>query len=167
MKQVTITTCKSTIVVVDLPKDAFNVKCISFPPYGIIYTSYVGKSKRGLCIKTDSPFERLGSPSQVTEEQWKGIVDFHDKPDGYYRDYLYHTIKAPHIWKTTATESGLSLLKANGVVLDNPIGTKPRWDELAPSEYPHDYLEHLQRWQQAQEQVWSNPQIFIKLKGAS
>lgn len=70
----------------------------------------------------------------------------------------------------TAKESGLSLLKANGVLLENRHGKdkpnhigyigNPSKNDILLMENQIKIKQH--RWQQAQEQVWLKPHIFIK-----
>lgn len=73
----------------------------------------------------------------------------------------------------TAKESGISLLKANGVLLENTFDSEPQLSDYVfedhpelvgnPKEYDLDTFNiDSYKWQQAQEQVWLNTHVFIK-----
>lgn len=169
MKQVTITIGKVKMLVVDLSQEALNIKCIPYHPYGIYYTvksSGSSKGKRGCIIKTDFEVKKMGNAHQLTEEDWKGIVD--SWTNGYYQDYENDVNHPPIDGEDyidlfcigTATESGLSLLKANGVVMENSLGEEPL--RYTP-DIGSDFVPYHDKWKEAQEQVWLNPQVFIKL----
>lgn len=141
MRQAEIVTEKVEMLVVDLPTDGtFNDK--------------IKELCENLLTVFGTQYKHLGKETELTEEYWKGIVENHEYPfeEGSfcYPDYEVYPKIA---WKAfnTATESGLSLLKANGVVLDNP------YDEpgLMPSA-------ELDAYRQAESKVWKNPHIFIK-----
>ncbi len=158
MKQVTITTGKATIVVVDLPEGAFNIKCVSFRPYGIYYIVKSAKAPRGKVgcfVKTDFQVMNLGHVSKVSDDLWDKIVDWNE-------EHLFYFKYPNKDWQgdITATESGLSLLKANGVVMDNPLGEEPL--RYTP-DIGSDFVPYHNKWLEAQKDVWLNPQIFVKV----
>lgn len=106
----------------------------------------------------------LGKVKELTEEQWKAIVDNHiipfDESVTCYPDYTVDGFKG----LDTATESGMSLLHSLNVYLNNPYGEdKPV--KLLHSNGSLDISEKLMKsyqdkWQEAQEKVWLNPVIF-------
>ncbi|MGJ1432871.1 hypothetical protein ACR79M_14950 [Sphingobacterium spiritivorum] len=152
MKQKQITTGKATIVVVDMPEGSFDPIIED-----CMLKYYVDKHIEGTgsVWHTKFPFgnyKPLGLPSWITEDQWKEIVDLHYSHlgfDDYDSDCEFNVLN-------TATESGLSLLRANGVVLENPVTV----DLSGNNELNCDYAE----WQTFESQIWKNPYIFIKVK---
>ena len=95
-------------------------------------------------------YRPLGELSRLSEEDWKGIVD--------YNTYYSTLTKS---WEGSATEFGLSLLKANGVVMENPMGEEPL--RYTP-DIGSDFVPYHDKWKEAQEQVWSpNTHVFIKI----
>jgi len=93
MKQITITTAKATIIVFDLPEDALNF--------------------RGIESISGAEFKILGKATELTEEQWRTIVDSnHGGFECYDKDMM---LKNCRNYCNSATESGSSLLSANGV----------------------------------------------------
>lgn len=156
MKGIKIKTDKKEILVLDVPENAKNIIVRqndhqSDAWYDIDDVSQIVNLPNG-------KWQYIGSPSKVTEKQWRGIVDY------------------PVYWSTltkqyegNATESGLSLLKSHGVILENPY-QKPSRQKTFTGGVLGDvkgsmsvYRMLYDKWKQAQEQVWSNPQIFIKL----
>lgn len=115
----------------------------------------------------------LGKVSELTEEQCDLIVpkiDIDDPTCGFERfmtddEFARHDrVEAC----STATESFHSLLKANGILLDNPLGKKPiRTTPFMNDGYYSDldrveidaYNAELKDWQEAQSKV-SNPLII-------
>lgn len=149
MKQVTITTGNATIVVVDFSDIKKEEDLYQFRD-----------------VYTVDEWSHLGGSKELEEEDWKGIVD-QGAHSGLFSHYVAG-VMPPNIYcYKTATESGISLLKANGVVMENPLGEEPFYSPNMKSETPYaDLYEHNHRlacWQQAQSKVWVNPQIFVKL----
>lgn len=148
MKQVTITTCQATIVVVDFGE--------------LKKESYLYEFRE---IYPTEQWIHLGGIKELTEKDWKRIADSFDLLGDINVGYKNYEFEEPV--HDTATESGLSLLKANGVVMENKFGEKPFFNPNPKSVTPYaDLYEHNCRemqWQQSQDQVWSNPHIFIKL----
>lgn len=118
----------------------------------------------------EGTYKSIGSAHEVTEEQWKGIVEQIGVDEW---DVFVNYVDERCAFET-ATESGLSLLKANGVVLENEFGEEPKLSDYVfeehpelvgnPKEYDQDKFDSdYQEWQKCQEQVWSNCQLFIKL----
>lgn len=116
MKQKQITTCKATIVVIDMPED--------------VILEEVNSIQGMINFQTRC----LGPLSQVTEDQWKEIVD-QSLHTGLHPHYV-KGINPPNTYcYEDAAESGLSLLRAHGVVLENPLGV---WNGLdgRPQTFP-------------------------------
>lgn len=157
MKTKEITTRKATILVVYLPEGATGL--IVNDGNIIVAIKYLA----AMDIKIpDGNWQHLGQLSDITEEQWKDVVEdskcFVTDEIGYI-DYLNDDQLCP-----LAKKSGLSLLKANGVLLENTI-TKPvkyKGDDFFKHQAKQMYDFAINRWQQAQEQVWKNVHIFIK-----
>ncbi|MGJ1369557.1 hypothetical protein [Sphingobacterium spiritivorum] len=169
MKTIEITTGKATIVVVDMPEECF-VSQISIGG-GLIETAigFPDGSYRGI-NKFNQNLKELGPLSQVTEDQWKEIVD-QSLHTGLHPHYV-NGINPPNAYcYQNATESGLSLLRANGVVLENALGT---WNgsDRRPQTFPDgaqfnsaiELYNFQKKWDKHQSEVWKNPYIFIKVK---
>lgn len=144
MKTKEITTIKATILVLDM----------SGMTHAEINTSTVSKDI----------WHYLGQLSDITEEQWKQVVDDHDDGYFYYPDGYKDTCD-------TAKESGLSLLKANGVILENDMpfpdmNDSKYYDEPKPLDgsgfYQEIYNLDAIQWRDLEKQVWQNVHIFIK-----
>lgn len=116
-------------------------------------------------------WEMLGHYKELSEEQWKGIVEDSQvyDPNGHpyepitaYKDYLSGN------WVVTATESGLSMIESE-VLLRNPY-EKPRIDNYRDNgrwiyEFADaDYENELSNWQAAEDQVFHNPILFVEFK---
>ncbi|MGJ1196306.1 hypothetical protein ACR777_21970 [Sphingobacterium spiritivorum] len=148
MKNIEIITLKSSFVLIDMPDN---------------YDVYKVHTERGI-------YSKLCPVNEMNENQWKDIVDLHYSQLGfedYDSDCEFNVLN-------TATESGLSLLRANGVVLENLFGEEPALSDYIfeehpelvgnPKEYDHDKFEYDHSyWAKAQSEVWNNPYIFIKL----
>lgn len=138
MKTKQITTSKATILVVDA-------------------SDFTKKDMRAWDINPE--WQHLGQLYDITEEQWREVVD--GTKDSYGRYYMfenYEYSKHPFDNKDllTAKESVLSLLKANGVVLENMFGT---YEENITS---GDASVSFRNWMEENENVWQNVHIFIK-----
>ncbi|MGJ1362912.1 hypothetical protein ACR79B_20630 [Sphingobacterium spiritivorum] len=162
MKKTEITTGKATIVVVDMPEGAIKINVVE----GCYGNEYKDKIVYNLKEYTENQIlnhiEQIDLPqghwkllrqfSQLTEDQWRDIVDLHYSQLGfedYDSDCEFNVLN-------TATESGLSLLRANGILLENPVTV----DLTGNNELNCDYAE----WQSFESQLWKNPYIFIKVK---
>lgn len=158
MKKIEIKTEKATLLVVDFSLD--RGKSIA---EALLCNPISGN-------KEFEGYELLGKPSDITEEEWNGIVDTgvdFVKETTHFIDYedessLYRS----------AIQSGLSLLKANGILLENPLGVKPMNDEIISKNLIKqgygsndfvDVLYDLHQYESAQEIVWANPHIFVKI----
>lgn len=150
MKQKTITTDKATLLVVEFPEGAEIESALFVNNYGR-YIRWWNKGKDYLVDLPDDEgnWQLLGRLPDITEEQWKCVVDFHDKPEGYFRNYIYHTIQAPHIWKKSATDSGISLLQANEIYFENPIPP---------------FKECFEDFKESQSKVWDKERCYIFIK---
>lgn len=175
MKQKTIVTSKVEMLVVDLPVDAKNVRVGAFDN---IYFDSKSQGWDGydLIETPEGNWKHLGKATELTEEDWNGIVDYNECPDpflGKIKFYQKYPDSLNDNFVNTATESGLSLLKANGVVLENEFGDEPKLQETVPQHMldkgygSNDYVDQLydgHQWQEAESKVWNNAHLFIKLK---
>lgn len=172
MKQKQITTGKATIVVFDMPEEA--IKPHIYIVGELTYLVYHVKSGDGYeqvnVPISEGKWDSIGPLSQVTEDQWKEIVD-QSLHTGLHPHYV-NGINPPNAYcYQNATESGLSLLRANGVLLENPLGV---WNgpDGRPQTFPDgaqfnsaiELYNFQKKWDKAQSEVWINPYIFIKLK---
>lgn len=159
-----IKTTLGTWIACKVPDDAYDFEIYekeSLPTALIVYTKHE-HFKPGLpqpIVIPKGEWGIVGRAWELTEEQWKGIV----APlwNGFYN---YLLINEPvgnykRLVKETATESGHSLLNANGIYQSNPH-TKPDEDDY--SFYTHVNLSVQEEWQQAQTKVY-NP-LILKLK---
>lgn len=167
MKQVQIKTGKVEMLVVDLPegKSFSEIKICCETYYTATETTQYANSITAECIsKSSKEWNYLGKSTELTEEDWKGIVDQKDKGYGvlvnkdYAKDRFTHSL-------FTATESGLSLLKANGVVVENSLGKEPNnnCNEYTDMFTIAKRARKHQEWQEAESKVWRNAHVFIKL----
>lgn len=189
MKNIKIKTLKTTLIVIDMPENFTEVHLSDKTRYadgkGNRLTLHVQHRKRleGEDLHTwlseqhsrhifdgEGEYKLLGHPSELTEEDWKGIVGtVKDTPHGdtdQLVDRFENYAKHGYLSCNSATESGLSLLKANGVVMENCFGEKPDSND----DYYRDamgitdeFYKALAEWNKAQSKVWLNPQIFVKL----
>lgn len=172
MKQVEIVTSKVEMLLVDLPEDAKNVRIEtnqSVIPYGKSIHFEVSPTKESYGLENtewqDLPegnWQHLGKATELTEEDWKGIVDVM-KTKNLYINYN-RSIENPEVYcYKHAKESGLSLLKANGVVLDIP--KKPHWITKINSAEDRDLSQkQMEDYFDAESKVWRNCHVFIKQK---
>jgi len=117
----------------------------------------------------------LGSPFELTEEQWKDIVapipveippgPGNDFCGDCFYGYLDYELPGEYAgwggdagYCGTATESGLSLLLANNIYRENPYGEKPH------ETFNHPEWEYIRaKWQDAENNV-GNWICLIKVK---
>lgn len=178
--QVTITTPKATIIVVYFPTEkgkAMATALLCNPNFGkkefrdntplgpvSEITEDVWKSI------VEDPFTK--GIGQYTEPDDKTGWVFRDRNMGAcweklthvsYRDYtlIPDNISLDDLFPfKSATESGLSLLKANGVVLDNP--EKPYFiSNISSEEDRAKSQEQMENYFNELSKVWSNPHIFL------
>lgn len=96
-------------------------------------------------------WQLLGRLSKLSEEQFSQVVESFGEHNGY-RNYLSSS-QFTELLKKTAKDSFLSLLEANGVVLENKyLKTPGRY-------FPQVVAKN---WHLEQEKVFSNPLIFIE-----
>lgn len=159
MKQVTITTGKCTLLVVELPKDAAHFNTMGI---GAEDTDTSIHYNNGTCSHIGYNLISLGAYPSIIEEQAKEVVDSkHIESScncdecGFdyhaYRNYLEQDDKH---WDnhpsadcaSTALESLDSLMEANEVHFENPLGEHPcesiRETGVA-STYCYDYCQGL------------------------
>ncbi|MGJ1369556.1 hypothetical protein [Sphingobacterium spiritivorum] len=181
MKTIEITTGKATIVVVDMPEEAHKINVVEgcyANEYKdqIVYNvkEYTENQILNHIEQIDLPqghWKILNQFSQLTEDQWQDIVDVSDEGFECWNyeenDWGYHGFDPE--------SSGLSLLRANEVRLENLFGEEPALSDYIfeehpelvgnPKEYDHDKFEYDHSyWAKAQSEVWKNPYIFIKVK---
>ncbi|MGJ1419965.1 hypothetical protein ACR79T_10090 [Sphingobacterium spiritivorum] len=161
MQTIKITTGKATIVVVDMPEGSTgHIRILGAPNRTMIRAQIIScangtsKGRTSYFVKHNIPqghWKLFGHLSQVTEDKWQDIVDVSDEGFECWNyeenDWGYHGFDPE--------SSGLSLLRANGVLLENPVTV----DLTGNNELNCDYAE----WQTFESQVWKNPYIFIKL----
>lgn len=107
--------------------------------------------------RSEKPLTILGRANELTEEQWREMVERHD----LYEGELYYNYEGD-IFFTSATPSGHSLLKSKGLHVENPFRNPDATNVLGASPSGSDYevLDELrEQWQSAQE--LTNPLILI------
>ena len=158
MKQVTIK-AKATIVVIDIPDH--HVANITHIAPGLDTLTIQDVRTGDYVFGINGIFKAAGHPSKLTEEDWKGIVDFFTTDEDFGKEDVFRDYSGKNFFDT-ATESGLSLLRANGVVMyydfddcANPFCEDGRIDM--------GYNESMtcSLCEEAQEQVWLNPSLFL------
>lgn len=109
----------------DVPKDVIDIELHNDEDGGCYFTYHTGMGTDNYDILRETlpegNYSIVGMPLQLTEEQWKGIVETFWNPilleHGKFIDYSHKTTKIytrfdPLFDK--ATESGLSLIKSIG-----------------------------------------------------
>lgn len=171
MKQVQIKTAKSVIMLFDLPREATRIR--SHSEHGTQCLEFYSAFTDTKTLIPVDPIEKLdykylGKATELTEEDWRGIVDYNECPDpflGKLKFYQKYPDSLNDNFVNTATESGLSLLKANGVEIENPLGDEPRF---VPEEYDNTpeeerrFRNNLGAWCNIEDRLWRNTHIFIK-----
>jgi len=121
MKQITIQTAKAQILIVDLPEICNNDADVVSGEHRE-YLKYHSSDFRGMPNYTfyglpEGSWQLYGKASELTEEQWRTIVesDYFDGIGTMYANYEIERIFTFGKTKHRATESGSSLLSANGV----------------------------------------------------
>lgn len=154
MKTKTITTAKAELLVVDLPEDTDKR---SPEVDGKVFCFCTGISPNHCNEERLLPpgnWQPLGFLHEVSEKQWKGIVEEHywDWNLGGYLNYENPDDRT--VLCGTATASGLSLIEAN-VLLENP--NKKRI--FNPEDFNQDeYDEYME----AETKVFRNPYLLLK-----
>lgn len=164
------------LVVGGLPEDARDLKIGSttFKTY-IRWIDFELQLRPIDCIPIEQGdnWQLLGRLHEITEEQWKGIVD---SLDSFYREYSSISFDwyDSGDFTETATESGLSLIQSE-VLLKNPY-EKPDLNKYRRNAYDDDgklmsstwidefsetdWINEDSNWQAAEDQVYHNPVIF-------
>lgn len=106
MKKKIISTVKADLVVFECSD-----KAVLTDIHGDNDVVAVREKSNFLFTLPDGVWIQFESIMQITEEDWKGIVE--DPISSHYINYGYSN--AALKWVRTATESGLSLLKLNGI----------------------------------------------------
>lgn len=163
MKQAHIKTGKVEMLVVDLldGKSFSEIKICCETYYTATETTQYSNSITDVCISMSSKeWNYLGKATESNEEDWKGIVG-QSIHTNLYPHYV-EGITPPNLYcYDTATESGLSLLKANGILLENELGKYP---ESKKYEFTSIYERAVTEWQESESKVWRNCHVFIKMK---
>lgn len=165
MKHKTITTGVCELFVCEVPEDS-HVSQISIGS-GIVETAigHPNGAYKPLQLP-EGNWQLIGRFPDTTDKQWGDIVDkmvFIDE-DGEFEDVVkyrsYSEIPITPFGKTyspiTSSQSGHSLLQANGVYFENPLGASYK----RMPEAGMDYRSFL-RWHKAQEQVWDKERTFL------
>lgn len=152
-----IETPKALVLVVDMPTDAIN----AIVDEG--HLSVFHKSQH--IFHHEIPqgnWQLLGKLSEITEEQWKGIVeDVEPASLGLFPDYNFKPNRLKAVsWCSSATESGLSLIESE-VMLKNPLGDKEPEDIPDLGAFTHYQRNKWKQWQAAEDQVFHNPHLFV------
>lgn len=183
MKQQNIKTGKSEILVIDFPSCATDIKTnyqsVDRNMYRVDLFIYTYKGVVESIKVPSGRWKPVGKLTALSEEDWKGIVDseYFDRGRERLELFVNYSIQLTKTFSDTmsATESGFSLLKANGVVMENDFGEEPVLSDYVfeehpelvgnPKEYDYEKFESdYKEWEQAQEQVWSpNTHVFIKI----
>ena len=87
----------------------------------------------------------------ATEEEAKKVVEDMTTDEPHSNTY-YKAYNEDKAWKFTALESLQTLLIANEIYTENPLGEKPYFDDLSERQ-SHDYFERLEQWELAQQNV--------------
>lgn len=181
MKQVTISTGNNEILVFDIPLEATEWGISPNGWFVWCNDKYDAENidielegfKHGMNDIPRGNWKHLGKAAELSEEDWKGIVDdvliggiVGTMGAGGYWAYAAYDKSNLDGYKT-ATESGLSLLKGNGVVMENPRGEMPEKCSCRTGQ-SMCFVEcglslQYAKWREAEEQVWVNPHVFIKI----
>lgn len=141
-----------TLLAVKVPDGAYNFEVTNSPDGSLSMLEFYSDEAWDQYI--DLPkgnWQLLGTPDQITEDVWSGIVEARWD---YYKNYL--TPKDGNVGNynrlvcKTATESAISFLEANEVYAINPYGERP--DGLDPMTWESEsYEKDLELWQQAED----------------
>jgi hypothetical protein len=163
MRTQIIQTAKAKLLVVDAPSGADKINMPSQRSINYRRGRYNGKETIQL---PEGKWSLLGTVKEMTEEQAEMIVE------EYVNQYLrergiaettkYKNYSAPTSTQfTLAKYSFLSLLRANGVVMENPLGVNRPTLILDNGAGAIKSRIFLSDWNEAQKQVWSNPVILV------
>lgn len=128
------------LILVEVPKDAIKVKV----------KNNVAQTE-SLCIEVYNS----ESTFSVIQIEQKGVFELLGEVTA--DEITFDIDELGYDW-----ESFYSLLQSNGLYFVNPIGGKPRWDQESPSEYPHDFYDHLEKWQEAESKVIKGKLVILK-----
>lgn len=141
LKTKTIKTDKATLLVVECPKT-----------YSLFH---------------DEDWQLLGRILDITEDQSELIVESWIMPfpnggtNEYYKDYVEGIFT-----KDFAIDSLYSLLKANEIYFENPLGKPPTREDLKgkPPEAHAEIRETMRKWHEAQSKVWDRDRTYLLIK---
>jgi hypothetical protein len=166
MKQLQINTGKATILAVELPKGAKNLVVKdavklgeNHSIYPTIHYSFEGDK---VIVLPQGNWKPLGFADEIKKDQLDLFIDNLTKGSSLnlYRNYKYDIPQPVAFTFTDITDSFNSLLKANGVVSVNPLGTHDQHCSTASEAGDYGYLSR--EWQQAESELWTNPVILLK-----
>lgn len=160
MRNVEFSTSKGEYYLVDFPEGAdrfFPMNDRDNP-----YISYFIGSDTGR-LYVNYPLEVVGNPKELTAKDWEDVVEEtllfkkHKVESCKFRCY-----QDGHLGFKDAVESGMTLLNANGVFLENQLGEKPSIKDYKNEEGGNQelFIHNLNEWKEAQDKVWKNPIIF-------
>lgn len=164
-RKIEIKTGKCTLLVIELPVDIKNINLFAKKKTNH-YRLYYDEGKmdlkglignHGIIDFGVGNWQHIGTLDQMTEEVWKGIVDGMGRSIAtgvpYFRDY-YGYDEDDVVY--TAIESGISLLKYNEVMFENPLGEN--------GDTGHNARDR--EWQEAQEKLFDlkRTHFFIKIQ---
>lgn len=116
---ITLTTTKAKLLFVEVPDDATNIVVHNNLPMIVFESEICNPEKLGgdiIRLPSGSTYTFLFTTKQGREEDWKGVVEYEINPmDDFIEGYLDYERGEPWYTKDTATESGLSLQKENGM----------------------------------------------------
>lgn len=158
----------------ELPEGVYNVDIVGTSDNPILSLDHViyGCNDDGNCYYDafslpDGNWQLLGKLPDISEEQASTIVEYFTTDEDFgkevvFRDYLEKTFHG------TALESLDSLLEANGVLFENPLGEKPKQINASIGGLSHKRYEYnkkkLNDWEDAQEKVFDKERTFLFLK---
>lgn len=163
MKQKTINTDKSTLLVVEIPE----YYRVYHRANGTIFCSNVrNKNAKPVWDSFEGNWQLLGRLPDITEEQASKIVDRESKPtytyemeypeyvcdEWWYRDYQC-TDEDYMFSNYTAVESLYSFLQSNEVWFENPVDMDIECDHIS-----------YKAWQEVQSKVWDKEQTYLFIK---
>lgn len=166
MKNKTIVTDKSTLLVVELPQGAYYPNICQLPPYiGVNYFLYENGVNTPYKEPLDIPkgnWQLLSRLPDITGEQASKVVDSHYVCEPWeqqgvwsYKDYCSENTYVWEIYKSL-----YSLLQVNEVYFENSLGDFDSFDKLV---FNHS-KDRLREWQEAQSKVWDKERCYLLIK---
>lgn len=155
------------LVVPDVPEGADNIEIVKglYLPLGTHFLEWWLPDTNGVVSDGGSvelpegyKYTVLGRASELTEEQWEYLVSRVD--DGLFiQGAAFENYHDDETFFETATESGHSLLEANGILLVNPYGPDEPKDIPDLGAFTQARREKWKMWKEAQSKI-TNPLIL-------